>query len=144
MARGHSTVPKLTQAAHDAIVSAVADGNTRIDAAGAAGISPRTLHAWLKKGRDNKRNGYYALYAAVKKAEAEAAAKAVKAIRAAGEKAWQAYAWWLERKYPEAWGDSRKELKEYRELIKELLKYVPGGALPDKKKPADAGAPEDG
>ena len=47
---------------------------------------------------------FWEFYELVKSAEAEAEAKAVSLIRDAGEKTWQAAAWYLERKFKDKWG----------------------------------------
>jgi len=58
-----------------------------------AGISKETFFTWRKTKSDFSDS--------TKKAQAKNKANAVVRIQRAGEKQWQALAWWLERKYPE-------------------------------------------
>src|SRR5262245_21732352 len=94
---GRNKLP-LTPEIQKAIVDAIADGCTRHDAAEASGISERTLYYWLAQGRKATRGVYRQFLAAVKKAEAEAVNRNVRIITKAAETAWQAAAWWLERR----------------------------------------------
>ncbi len=74
-----------------------------------------------------KRAPYLAFSNAVKKAEADAIARAVATIIIAGRKTWQAHAWWLERKWPEDWGTNRLELAQLKRDIYELKRQVSDG-----------------
>jgi len=65
----------------------------------------------MSRGRKGE-EPFVSFVSAVKKAERDAEALAVKAIRTAGKKNWTAYAWWLERKFPEAWGKDTELLRE--------------------------------
>ena len=77
-------------------------------AAGAAGLSKNTLYEWMKLGENRKDPRSTEELRAWKKlldeAAATAEARAVSGIQEAGAGgAWQAYAWFLERKYPDRW-----------------------------------------
>jgi len=93
------------------ILMDLADGQTRACAAERSGISERTLSHWLTQGRRGV-EPYVAFVALVKKAEREAESEAVREIRTAGKRNWTAYAWWLERKFPESWGKDTELLRE--------------------------------
>lgn len=93
------------------IIEDLADGQTRACAASRAGISERTFRYWISRGNKGV-VPFVAFVAAVKKAERDAEAEAVKEIRLAGKKNWTAYAWWLERKFPESWGKDTELLRE--------------------------------
>jgi transposase len=81
----------------DAICAAVAVGCTYEQAAAVAGVHYDTLRVW--------RNTFPAFSGALEKAEASGVLSRLARIQAAGrDGAWQADAWWLERKYPEQWG----------------------------------------
>ena len=64
------------------------------------GVSKRTLERWRQRGADGDPR-FVAFVATIKEAEDDGRASAEGAIRAAWDKgAWQAAAWWLERKWP--------------------------------------------
>ena len=79
------------------IVDALGAGNTRRASAAYGGISEDTLARWIKR---------YADFAdAVKSAEASAEVSHVARIAQASQAgAWQASAWWLERRRHAEWG----------------------------------------
>jgi hypothetical protein len=117
---GRGREPKLTPDVLARLVEAISNGNTRKNAAAYAGVHPSTLRKWLAKGKKRltRTNGdYVSLFAAIKKAEAEAVDKHVRLISSAADKHWQAAAWWLERKYPDEWGSDKR-------LITQLLRDV--------------------
>src|SRR5947209_19458553 len=94
MAGRHS---KQTPERVERLLTALREGNTRINACRLAGISDQTLADWQRKSLD--------FLAQVKSAEADAEAAHVANIRRAslsGE--WTASAWWLERRRPQDWG----------------------------------------
>lgn len=82
------------------------------DIAAYLGVSAKTFSLWTNHPKtENQRN----LCNALKKAEAEAKAMALSKIQNAGVNgSWQAFAWWLERKYPKEFG--RPEAQLAREL----------------------------
>jgi transposase len=93
------------------ILRVIARGNTRANAAGQAGICERTLRSWVARG--NRGEAPFAAFAAaLKKAERKAEGRMVGVIRRAAPTTWQAAAWWLERKFPEAWGKDTEILRE--------------------------------
>lgn len=80
------------------------------------GISQQTWFNWLNKGEEyrelpeeeryEKPNAilYIEFFEAVKRASAKAEMDAVKAIKQHGKRKWQAYAWFLERRFRDRWG----------------------------------------
>src|SRR3954454_14709980 len=75
------------------ILADLATGNTRACAAARAGVCERTLRYWIARGKKGKKP-FVAFVAALKKAERDAEALAVRSIVAAGKKNWTAHAWW--------------------------------------------------
>jgi hypothetical protein len=108
---------KLTAAVQAKICEAIRNGNTRSVAAAYAGISERSLYAWLKSGAESKSGLYMQFLQAVKKAECEAEMGRVKIILEAADENWTAAAWWLERRRPEEWSlRSRMDQEVQRQL----------------------------
>jgi hypothetical protein len=137
---------ELTPERQQAICAAVAAGNNRETAAAAAGISERTLRRWLQ---DARRRGdespFWPFLAALKKAEAEAVMGAITLInRAARKGAWQAAAWWLERKYPEHWGRQRDVIRHLVKDVKELGRTLAGRRPPPGRPKERPAPPPDG
>ena len=111
-------------------------------AAGAAGLSKNTLYEWMKLGENRKDPRSTEELRAWKKlldeAAATAEARAVSGIQEAGAGgAWQAYAWFLERKYPDRWRARTSNEVTVRSaplvpLDKETMDYIEShdGALP--------------
>jgi transposase len=88
---------KYTAKTRDAILQAIEQGATYEQAAAVAGITYETLRSW--------RAGKPVFSVALEKAEASGVVARLERIDAAGRGgAWQADAWWLERRYPEQWG----------------------------------------
>lgn len=78
-------------------------------AAAAAGINKTTLYDWMKKAERSEEAGsteeLRAWKAQLDEAEANAEARAIMGIQEAGAQGvWQAFAWFLERKYSQRWG----------------------------------------
>lgn len=80
-------------------------GNYLETAASLVGLAPDTVRKWLRRGIREGSGRYHTFALAVQKSEAEAAARSLNRIRAAGERGvWKADAWFLERKFPQQWG----------------------------------------
>ena len=94
---------KLTPAVQAKILKALRDGNTYKTAALVAGISRDTLFEWLRRARAGDER-FTRLAAAMKEATAGGEAELVASIRNAGQVAWQANAWLLERRNPKDFG----------------------------------------
>lgn len=122
MGKGRET--KLTPELQERIVKDLADGQTRVCASARANIGIRSFQKWLALGKQGKQP-YAAFYTAVKKAERDAESAAVSAIREAGQKLWTAYAWWLERKFPDSWGKrDRLELSGNKRKPVEVVEVI--------------------
>jgi len=102
------------------ILADLATGNTQACAAARAGVTDRTLRNWIARGKRG-RKPFVSFVSALKKAERDAEAFAVRSIVAAGKKNWTAHAWWLERKFPEDWSTNRAEIRALRKDMAELL-----------------------
>src|SRR5215831_7251932 len=110
----------LTPEIQKAIVEAVADGCTRHDAAGAAGVSEFVLYAWIRKGKKARSGVYHQFYKALKRAEAEAVNRNVRVIKKASETTWTAAAWWLERRRPRDFGRVEDRVAAVEKKLKAL------------------------
>lgn len=98
---------KLDDLRAQAVINAVSEGLPRDTAARLARIAPSTLFDWLARGRDGESR--FAEFAErVKEAEAQAEQKLIAVIREAAPKQWQAAAWLLERRRPEAYAITNK------------------------------------
>lgn len=75
------------------IVELISTGVSYRNAALAVGIGKTTLARWKQEDQEFR--------ASLKRAEAQAHARAVKCISDQWDKNWQSAAWWLERRYPE-------------------------------------------
>jgi transposase len=89
------------------VIEYVGSGCFLETAAAAAGLSKVTLYKWMRLGENKNDPGSTEELRAWKvrldEAEAMAEARAVQGIQEAGAQSWQAYAWFLERKYPQRW-----------------------------------------
>lgn len=98
------------------------------------GISDRTFYNWVKQGRqdqeDGKNTAARRFFEEVKRAEASAEASAIMGILRAGKKQWQALAWYLERKYPDRWGQKKRgdDPEDVADHLKDLVDAIKTGA----------------
>ena len=100
---------KLTPELKKDILSLVAEGNYLTTACAICGITENTYYNWKKWGENAKSGKYFVFLQDVRKAEGEAEAKRLRAIKKAGEDGnWTAYAWIMERKDPDRWGKKEK------------------------------------
>jgi transposase len=94
------------------IVEAVGVGMFRRDAARYAGIGRSTLYRWLERGQADEAAGletdFHDLWARVSRAEAVAEVRMVATLTKAAERDWRAAVSFLERRYPERWGRTRR------------------------------------
>lgn len=102
--------PKYCPEVHAKLVQAARNGLFRKLQAMYAGISEGTLNEWLEDARNNPTTSPYGELADhLDKAEAERANEAAEDVREA-RRAWQASAWYLERKYPSQYGRRVQEI----------------------------------
>lgn len=99
---------KLDDLTAQRIVAAVKKGLPRDTAAKLAGVVPSTLFAWLKKGREGHPT-YQEFADRVRAAEAFGEEELVGILRGHAASSWQACAWLLERRRPQAWGARKYE-----------------------------------
>lgn len=94
--RGVGRPTKYTPETVDTILGLLRSGNTRRTACLASGVSVAQFSVWL--------NQYPEFAEDCQRAEQEAIASRVGTILQAADKgAWQAAAWWLERRHPKDW-----------------------------------------
>ena len=100
---------KLTPEVQETICKFLRGGSTFRTACEVAGIGWGTGKEWRQRGEDRDpdravADEYAAFAAAVRRAEAETAARNVAVIqKAAAEGNWRAAAWWLARRFPSEW-----------------------------------------
>lgn len=104
---------------HVSIVCDLEAGLTRECAAARAGITGSMMKKWMKLGREEI-EPFVKFHDDVRKAERTAEASNVIQIQLATKTDWKAAAWWLERKFPEAWSSNSTEYREAMKLVKEL------------------------
>lgn len=113
---------KLNPEVAKRITDALAAGNTRRAAAAYGGIEEHTLGRWIKR--------YDHFAQAVKSAEAQAEVSHVARIAQASQAgAWQASAWWLERRRHADWGKVDRLEIEVRRAAERVAATT--GADPD-------------
>jgi transposase len=98
---------KLTPEVQTTIAKIIRAGGSHELAASVAGVTERTLYAWLERGgRPGRQEApYRAFRAAVERAQAENEGILVAQVgKAASRGSWRAAAWLLERRHPERWG----------------------------------------
>jgi hypothetical protein len=96
---------KLTDELTDQLCNVFTRGQTSIESACAlVGISKRTYHAWMERGRNGDPDYEHFLHS-IEKSRAQAVQSYLDVIHnAAMNGTWQAAAWWLERVLPEQYG----------------------------------------
>jgi hypothetical protein len=91
---------KMTDARVSTLLMALREGNTRRAAAAHAGIDHATFYRWLETNATFRD--------AIQKAEADAEVRHVAIVAQAGQRNWQASAWWLERRRDDDYGQRRQ------------------------------------
>lgn len=150
---------KLTPQVQKRLVSAIRAGNSIEASAASAGIDERTFYNWMKQGQseDGPDEIYIQFFQDIKKAQAYAEMKSLATVRKAGsgyqtktvktttkqdgsvetvvtvgkEINWQAAAWYLERKYPERWGNTQKVRFEVEKELEKVLTALESKLSPD-------------
>ena len=95
---------KATKTTLGIIFNAISEGLTQRDAAALAGISEDTLSLWKRRDSDFSEQ--------IRKKQIECKRGHIQNIRKAGERSWQASAWWLERKYKEEFGRQDQQVED--------------------------------
>ena len=105
-------------------------GNYAITVISLLSISEKSWYRWLERGEREKMGVYRDFYEAVKRGESVAEGGAVSEILRAGKEGnWQAFAWFLERKFPKRWGRKTVVVMDdetVNDPINELLKAIQG------------------
>ncbi len=83
-------------------MAAARDGHYRSTCARAGGIDYATLKRWFKRAKDDP--AFARFEQDFLQAEHEGEIAALAAIKGAGAADWRAWAWYLERRYPDRWG----------------------------------------
>jgi transposase-like protein len=99
----------LTPERSAGIIDLIRSGAFVKTAAQANGISESTLHYWVSRADEPDADPMYSEFSeALTRARALAEVDAVKLIVEAGHKHWRAAAWFLERSFPEHYGNRRR------------------------------------
>ena len=94
------------------LVDALKAGYTRRNACALVGISHQTLYNWLDRGAEGEQP-FADFRMSILSGEAKAASEAVDEIRKAGRDGdWRASAWFLARRFPEAWSERHQVTHE--------------------------------
>lgn len=115
-------LPDIQPEALAEVLASVAAGTPRKHAARAAGIPQSTFFRYCRVAKlAAPDTPEWKFWNQLKKAEGLAVKAHCGVIRTAADKSWQAAAWWLERLYPEDFGSDRREVRELRKEISDLL-----------------------
>ncbi len=106
-AGGPGRPSKLTPEVQEKICRALRGGNFRSTAAWYAGISPRTLQAWMAEGETNPDSPEGNFCAAVIESEKGAEIDAVETIIAAGKSDPKHFQWWLSHRHSARWAEKK-------------------------------------
>jgi transposase len=113
---------KLTPERAEKIYAMIRQGCTRDVAARFVGIDDSTLYRWASRGeKPNAPRIYREFFEGLKKADAEAEARAIEAIMQAAETDWRAAAWWLERTRPHKYGRRTEVTHEPSQELERLI-----------------------
>ena len=130
---------KLTKELIEEIAQYLRAGNYIETTAALVGIHRDSIYEWLKRGnaeidrvsksnrsRIRKREEIFVEFTdTVKKAQAQSEAMLVGLIGQAAQKNWTAAAWRLERKYPDKWGRTERNVATAQDdPVKELAQQI--------------------
>ena len=119
---------KLNPERQERIVDWLRRGNYPETAARAGGISKSTYHEWLLRGAREKAGKYFEFAEAVNDALAEAEGRFLEGVEDHGKDHWQAFAWLLERRFPERFVQRKQiEIKGDEALLR-----LPTFVMPEK------------
>lgn len=115
---------KLTPEVHAAIVDKMRAGSFLDHAARLSGVHPSTVHRWLEQGDPEDAPEPYASFAAdFRQAEAEAEETAKEQLRTWGGTEWKATLAFLERRFPDRWGQKTEQKIEHKGAMVQV--YLP-------------------
>ena len=130
---------KLTTELTEEIAKYLRAGNYIETTAALVGINRDSIYEWLKRGaaeqerllknpraRIRKRESIFVEFSdTVKKAQAQSEAMLVGLVGKAAEKNWTAAAWRLERKFPDKWGRTERNVATAQDdPLKEIAKQI--------------------
>lgn len=121
---------KLDPTIHAKIVESIRAGNYLETAAAVAGIDPRNLRHWIRKGARGI-EPYRQFSEDVTAAMATGETAAVAMLRAHGRKDWRALAWWLERTRPARYGQTLAVSAKVDEQLDEVVERLRGRLDPE-------------
>lgn len=114
---------KISPEIHAKIVGLLKAGNYLETASAVAGIDPKNLRAWIRKGARGI-EPYRQFAADVEHAMGECEAIAVAMLRGHGRKDWRALAWWLERTRPTKYGQTLAVTAKVDEQLNEVVERL--------------------
>ncbi|HUS90007.1 MAG TPA: hypothetical protein VMW91_11720 [Desulfosporosinus sp.] len=85
-------------------------GNTYRATCSYLGIAERTFFRWLSEGENADDGIKRHFWQTIKASEAEVHIRNIIIIQKAAQSDWKAAAWFLERRFPQRWGKSRRNL----------------------------------
>ena len=125
--RGRST--SFTPEIADKILTSITNGSPIRFAALSAGVDDSTVYKWMKQGKngdpENPKDAIFIdFFKAMKVAKGKWVEARIAKITYAANQAWQANAWLLERMYPEQFGSDRREIRDLKKMLAELMSEV--------------------
>lgn len=123
---GRGRPAKLTPEVQQRIVTAIAAGNYREPSCTYAGVSIPTFHAWMNKGRQQRRGKYRDFLNAVEGAEAQNEVALVANWRSKTPEDWKAARDMLDRRHSARWAQKvriqvEEELNDFLARLKDRL-----------------------
>lgn len=116
---------------YNTIVENVRLGLDVSSAASAAGVNPKLIYDWIRRGEQNINELYAQFVQDLYKAAAEYEASHLQNITQHSSHDWRASAWILERRYPHKWGSKSKLEVEHKDQESEEVKEVLNEAASD-------------
>jgi hypothetical protein len=115
---------QLTPDTHAKIVQGARNGVPITFLGPLVGLSTSCVMKWLTAGKRATSGPHFALFHAVKTAQAEYVQSCIGEIRTAAPKTWQAAAWLLERMHRDEFGGDKLELNQLKKELRELRALV--------------------
>lgn len=114
---------KCTPERAERLIELVRQGSFREAACAAVGVTPKSLRTWLQLA-DQGDERYVEFARKLREAEAHVENDCVFTIKSLGSDDWRALAWYLEKRFPNRFGDMRVakvQLEREREALFEAL-----------------------